>query len=82
MVLVFWLFEFCELNRACCCAKRQAEIAATMAELRLDLTGGTGYRDEEEAEVMEKLWTTQPYSKNQNIRRMDRASFRSKHKSR
>ena len=43
-----------------------------MAELKLDLTAGTGTYTEQEAEIMERLWTTQPYSKNQSLRRMDR----------
>ena len=50
----------------------QAEVAATMAELKLDLTAETGSYTEQEAEIMERLWTTQPYSKNQSLRRMDR----------
>ena len=51
-----------------------------MAELKLDLTAGSGSYKDEEAEIMERLWTTQPYSKKQSLRKLDRVCTSKKKK--
>ena len=43
-----------------------------MEELKLDLSAGSGTAPIAETDIMERLWTTQPYSKKQYVKKMDR----------